>query len=173
MHGTRRTLYIATEDAKITLLSRLTTETASFPALLKLDLISRLLCLRDCGTNSSNCGQSGDEPMIIDFRIESQSYGYVNIDLIGAFLAGNVEFNYTGIMKDAARRGRDEKLIVIKEALDDWKLLERIQDAKHTIQQLIQNYQDSIVISNDLERYTEGVCLNISNLTRDVEKLEV
>ena len=56
-HGTKKTIYIATMDCHLVLLSNLTKDTANNNALLQLDLISRILCLRDCATNSSNCAK--------------------------------------------------------------------------------------------------------------------
>ena len=72
-HGTKKTIYIATKDCHLVLLSNLTKDTANNNALLQLDLISRILCLRDCATNSSNCGQVCETAMIVDFRIEKQT----------------------------------------------------------------------------------------------------
>ena len=84
-HGAKRTIYIATKDCHLVLLSSLTKDTANNTALLQLDLISRILCLRDCTTNSSNCGQVGEKAMIVDFRIEKQSWGYAKPDILTKF----------------------------------------------------------------------------------------
>jgi hypothetical protein len=69
-HGSKRPLYIATKDCSLLLLSHMTKESANFKALVQLDSISRILCLSDCATNTSNCGQVDGKPMIVDFRIE-------------------------------------------------------------------------------------------------------
>jgi len=84
-HGTKKTIYIATKDCHLVLLSNLTKDTADNNALLQLDLISRILCLRDCATNSSNCGQFGERAIIVDFRIEKQSWGYFKEDILDKF----------------------------------------------------------------------------------------
>ena len=60
-------------DCHLVLLSNLTKDTANNNDLLRLDLISRILCINDCATNSLNCGQVGEKAMIVDFRIEKQS----------------------------------------------------------------------------------------------------
>ncbi|KAJ3000899.1 hypothetical protein HDV02_002362 [Globomyces sp. JEL0801] len=93
-HGIK-TIYIATKDCHLVLLSNLTKDTANNNALLQLDLISRILCLHDCATNSSNCGQVGDTAMIVDFRIEKQSWGYIKADILDKFYEGNSEFHYS------------------------------------------------------------------------------
>jgi hypothetical protein len=100
-HGSKKALYIATQDCHLTLLSQLTKETANRNGLLQLDLISRILCLRDCVSNSSNCGQFQGKPMIVDFRIETQPYGYAKPNIVEMSLQGNGEFQYTGLMADA------------------------------------------------------------------------
>ena len=105
-HGTKKTLYIATKDCRLVLLSRLTKESANNKALLQLDLISRILCLRDCATNGSNCGQVDGRPMIVDFRIETQSGGYVKSDILDGFYHGNGEFNYSGLMAKSRKSWR-------------------------------------------------------------------
>jgi len=88
-HGAKKTIYIATKDCHLVLLSNLTKDTANNNALLQLDLISRILCLRDCATNSSNCGQVGETAMIFDFRIEKQLWSYVKADILEKFYEGN------------------------------------------------------------------------------------
>ncbi|EGF82390.1 hypothetical protein BATDEDRAFT_86618 [Batrachochytrium dendrobatidis JAM81] len=60
-YGTKKTIYIATKDCHLVLLSSLTKDTTNKAALLQLDLISRILCLGDCTTNSSNFGQVGEK----------------------------------------------------------------------------------------------------------------
>jgi hypothetical protein len=101
-HGSTLTIYIATKDCHIRLLSQLTKESANIKALVQLDLISRVLCLRDCASKTSNCGQvANGKPMIIDFRIEKQSGGYAKPDILESFYRGNGEFNYSGLMEHA------------------------------------------------------------------------
>jgi hypothetical protein len=92
-HSSKMIIYVATKDCHITLLSQLTKDTMNTKALVQLDLISRILCLRDCATNSSTCGQVDGKPMIVDFRIEKQSGGYFKSDILNMFYQGNGEFN--------------------------------------------------------------------------------
>ncbi len=66
-------LMIATKECNLVLLSNLNSKLTSLKALIQLDLISRILCLSDSAANYLNCGQVGDKPMIIGFRIENQS----------------------------------------------------------------------------------------------------
>jgi hypothetical protein len=93
-HGSKMTIYIATKDCHLTLLSQLTKDTMNTNALVRLNFISRILCLCDCATNSSNCGQVDGKPIIVDFRIEKQSGGYFKSDIFNKFYQGNEEFNY-------------------------------------------------------------------------------
>ena len=156
-HGTKRTLYIATKEVSIKLLSHLTQETFTTKALIQLDLISRILCLRDCTTNGSNCGQVGDHPMIIDFRIEKQSNGYYKTDILDGFYGGNGEFNYIGLMKTATSLARDEKLEILKQSLKEWNLIPKIDTMKLEIDQLVTDYQDKMTFENDLALYVENI----------------
>jgi hypothetical protein len=112
--GTKKTIYIATMDCHLALLSQLTKDTANNNALLQLDLISRILCLSDCATNSSNCGQVDGKAMIVDFRIEKQSLGYAKEDILDKFYEGNSEFHYTGLMEVAMKTPNAVKKDIIK-----------------------------------------------------------
>lgn len=81
----KTTIYIATKDCHLALLSELKKETANMKTMIQIDLICRILCLRDCSTNSHNYGQVNGEPMIVDFRIENHSDGYFKSDLFDKF----------------------------------------------------------------------------------------
>lgn len=111
----QRTIYIATQECHLVLLSKLTTETANNNALLQLDLISRILCLSDCTTNTSNCGQVGQSAMIVNFRINPRQ-GYVNLDILDRFYKGNSEYKYAGLMEIALKTSDPAKLVIMKES---------------------------------------------------------
>jgi hypothetical protein len=152
-HGTKKTIYIATMDCHLALLSQLTKDTANNNALLQLDLISRILCLRDCATNSSNCGQVGEKAMIVDFRIEKQSWGYAKADILDKFYEGNSEFHYTGLMEVAVKTPNAVKKDIMKKSLQDWKLLESIERAELEIDGLVQRCGGKMRFENDLQQY--------------------
>ncbi len=113
-HGTKKTVYIATMECHLVFLSNLTKDTANNSAILQLDLISRILCIHDCATNASNCGQVDGKAMIVDFLIESQSSGYVKVNILDKFYEGNSEFNYTGLMEAAVKSQNVVKKDIIK-----------------------------------------------------------
>jgi hypothetical protein len=156
-HGTKRTIYIATKDCHLVLLSSLTKDTANNTALLQLDLISRILCLRDCATNSSNCGQVGEKAMIVDFRIEKQSHGYAKPGILDKFYEGNSEFNYSGLMAAAVKTPNEVKLDVVKKSLQEWKLLDSIERAELEIDALVQKCDGKMQFENDLRKYVEDL----------------
>ncbi len=156
-HGTTRTIYIATKDCKLQPLSKLTSANVNLNSLLQLDLISRILCLRDCTTNSSNCGLYGDSPMIVDFRIEKPSHGYLKPDIVEKFIEGNHEFHYTGLMADAVRLPRDEKLLILKKSMETWNLLDNVDKTWLEVNQLVQKIATKIQVDDDLERYVKDV----------------
>ena len=118
------------------MLSDLKAENANLRALLQLDLISRILCLRDCVTNSSNCGQLGENPIIVDFRIES-STSYFKRDILGDFHKGHGEFNYIGLMSDPVRSSTEVKLSVLHESLQKWNLNENLSKVEAEVDELI------------------------------------
>jgi hypothetical protein len=99
---------------------KLTKDTMNTKALVQLDLISRIHCLRDCATNSSNCDQVDGMPMIVDFRIEKQSGGYFKSDILYKFYEG---FNYVGMMATAVGIPQEQKSLILRESLQEWKLL--------------------------------------------------
>jgi hypothetical protein len=136
-HNTKKTIYIATVDCHLVLLSNLTKDTANNNVLLQLDLISRILCLRDCATNSSNCGQVGDKAMIVDFLIEKQSC-YSKENILDKLYEGNGEFNYTGLMQVAVKASNAVKKDIMKKSLQDWNLSENIERAKLDIDGLVE-----------------------------------
>ena len=164
-HGTNMTIYIATKDCGLTLLSKLTRETANTKALVQLDLISRILCLRDCATNSSNCGQVKDKPMIVDFRIDNQR-GYVKPDLLEKFYQGNGEFNYLGWMREAVGIPQEEKLRILKESVQAWNLLENIDIAMSEIEKLIQEIAATLRVNSDLDQYIRDIKETIKILSQ-------
>eukprot|EP00158_Paraphelidium_tribonemae_P001292 Partr_v1_DN24211_c1_g1_i1_m36608 putative NA len=156
VHGTKRTVYIATEDAGLILLSRLSTETANTAALLKIDLISRILCLDDCSTNTSNCGQVGDQPMIVDFRIESRQ-GYFKADILERIMGGNSEYNFLNLMRDAVESTNEVKLQFAKEALDEWDLPDRMNQAESKTAAFVQEFGSVMTFEGDLQQYVKDI----------------
>ncbi|KAJ3416582.1 hypothetical protein HDV05_000864 [Chytridiales sp. JEL 0842] len=167
-HGSKKTIYIATKECHLILLSQVTESSANPRSLVQLDLISRILCLRDCTTNSSNCGQLADgKPMIIDFRIEKQSGGYVKSDILEKFYEGNGEFNYTSGVMAAAVHGvpQHEKLNIVKESLDEWRLVENINETEAEVNVFISKIGGKVEIErNDLQVYIGDVRKSVAIL---------
>jgi len=163
-HGTKKTIYIATEDCELILLSDLTKETADMNALLQLDLISRILCLSDCTTNSSNCGQVGDKAMIVDFRIVKQFNGYAPRSIMDEFYNGFNAIKYTGWMKEATGTSNDVKLDIMIRSLLEWKLLECIDRAELEINELVKRYKGELIFDDDLENYVQDIKATIAVL---------
>lgn len=122
-----------------------------------MDLISRILSLRDCTTNTSNCGQVGSAAMIIDFRIEKQSHGYAKPDTLDKFYEGNSEFNYSGLMATAVKTPHAVKFDILKRSLEEWDLLLNIEKAEIEINRLVKSYWDKILFDDDLERYVKDI----------------
>ena len=139
----------------------------STKALVQLDLISRILCLRDCATNPSNCGQVNDKPMIVDFRIEKQSGGYVKSDILNKFCQGNGEFNYSGLMAEAIGIPQEEKLCILRDSLKEWNLVEMIDKTALEIQPLIQKIVTRVTLDDDLQRYVADVKKTIEILLQE------
>ncbi|KAJ2987935.1 hypothetical protein HDV02_005878, partial [Globomyces sp. JEL0801] len=135
-------------------------------ALLQLDLISRILCLRDCTTNSSNCGQVGETAMIVDFRIEKQSRGYVKADILDKFFEGISEFHYSGLMATAIKVPYAVKLDVMKKSLQEWKLLESIEWAESEINGLVKRYGGKMRFEDDLQQYVTDLMTTLKVLLK-------
>ena len=156
-HGSKITIYIATKDCHLTLLSQLTKDTMNTKALVQLDLISRILCLRDCATNSSNCGQLNGKPMIVDFRIEKQSGGYFKSDILNKFYQGNGEFNYSGFMAEAVGIPPEQKSLFLIDSLQEWNLIEMIDETALEMYPVIQKIVTRVQVDDDLLRYVQDV----------------
>ncbi|KAI9353769.1 hypothetical protein BDR26DRAFT_947644 [Obelidium mucronatum] len=148
------TVCIATKDCHLTLLSHLTKDTVNTKALVQLDLISRILCLCDCTTNSSNCGQLNGKPMIVDFCIKHQSGGYFKSDIYQE----NTEFNYSELMAEAVGIPQEQRFLIVKGSLEEWNLVEVINETALEMHQMI---LDIIVtkdkVDDDLERCIRDV----------------
>jgi hypothetical protein len=166
--GSKMSVYFASTECPITLLSKLYLDTYNLTALIQLDLISRILCIQDSTSNPDNCGQVGDKPMIIDFRIQSQN-SYVKSDILQRFYAGNGEFNYTGLMAQTIQLSQNEKLQILKQSLNDWNLLENISIVKQDVDQLISRNSSLINFINDLEKYTSDIKETVQVLMRSCE----
>ena len=165
-HGTKKTIYIATKDCHLILLSKLTKDTANNNALLQLDLISNILCLCDCATNSSNCGQVGEGAMIVDFRIEKQSFGYFKADILDNFYKGNSEFHYSGLMATALKAPHAVKMDIMKKSLKEWTLLESIEWAESEINELVKRCSGKMRFEDDLQQYVKDVKATVQVLIK-------
>ena len=161
-HGSKMTIYIATKDCHLKLLSQLTKDTMNTKALVQLDLISRILCLRDCTTNSSNCGQVNYKPMIVDFRIEKQSGGYIKSDILNKFYQGNGESNYSGLMAEAVGIPQEQKSLFLIDSLQEWNLVEMIDEIVLKMHPLTQKIGTKLKFDDDLQR-CEGDNQNPAN----------
>jgi hypothetical protein len=126
-------------------------------ALVQLDVISGILCLYDITTNSSNCGQVGDQPIIVDFEIETQAGGYVKLKILHGFYQGNGEYKYSGLMATAVGIPEQEKVDILKTSLLDWDLLDTFDKTLLDMTALVQNCGGTIKFTDDLERYTRDV----------------
>jgi hypothetical protein len=153
-NGTKKTIYIATMDCYLVLLSNLTKDKANQNALLQLDLISRILLL-DCATNFSNCGQVDGKAMLVDFRIDKQSLGYSKEDILDKFYERNSEFHYTGLMEAAVKTPNVLKKITMKKSLKKWKLLKSIERAELEIDGLVKRCDEELNFENDLQQYVQ------------------
>lgn len=162
--GSKKTIYIVTKDCHLVLLSKLTNDTANINALLQIDLISRILCLGDCATNSSNCGQVDEKPMIVDFRIQKRPNGYAIPEIMDKFYKGNSEFQYFGLMKDAVNTCDAVKLKIVKESLQEWNLLEKIDRVEAEMREFLTVSDGKINFENDLEQYVKDLKASISVL---------
>jgi hypothetical protein len=161
--GTKKTVYIATEECDLVLLSELTIDTANNDALLQLDLISRILCLRDCTTNPTNCGQVGKNAMIVDFRIEKQQ-NYVDLEILADFHKGNGRFIYGGLMATAVNMPPAAKMDGMKKSLQAWKLLESIELAESEIAKWVESCRGKMRFEDDLQLYVKGIKANVEVL---------
>eukprot|EP00842_Homolaphlyctis_polyrhiza_P001644 jgi/Hompol1/2480/HPOL_006010-RA len=168
MHGTKRTVYIATKDANLTLLEHLDPSTASLTALLAMDLISRILCLSDCCDNTTNCGLVGDKPMIIDFRINPRNGGYSKPNILELFLSGNGEYNYLGLMRDAMKLSDEIKRGVVMQSLQAWDLLNNIDRAHSEIARFVERYRDIVSFTDTLSQYVSDIKSTVKVLQRHV-----
>lgn len=171
IHGQRRTIYIATEDASFTQLIDLTEETADFKALLLLDLIARILCLSDCTTNETNCGQSAGEPVIVDFRILERE-DYSKSDVLQRFVNGNKEYNYTNLMMRATSVNKELKISIATEALALWSLLDNIKYAETETRAVMTRIKGDDG-DPELIRYVEGVSRTVKCLLQDLKNSSV
>ncbi|KAI8901571.1 hypothetical protein BC833DRAFT_614098 [Globomyces pollinis-pini] len=60
-----------------------------------------------------------DNPMIVDFRIKKQIGIYFKSDILDKFYQGNGEFNYSGLMVEAVRIPQDQKLLILRNSLQE------------------------------------------------------
>ena len=162
-----KTLYIATEEVdikfykpeyKVSFTSQEKTE------LIKLDLISRILCITDSTTNSGNFGYdvANNKAYIIDFGTNEQ-VSYYTKDLIKDFYSGNKTYNYTGPMKEVVSVSNNEKDRVIKEVCRN--LQQCINDAKLFMLDLMNNNINVIINSKEvLEKYVTELSQTINDI---------
>eukprot|EP01041_Mallomonas_annulata_P011197 gene11197-23388_t len=153
---TKKTLYIATKYCDLVMLKDLTPETANTRALLQLDLLGRILVLKDCTTNWANCGQVDDRPMIVDFQvvpskwIRQRIFSFYKPDLLKEFLSGDIE--YPGQMKSAT-----------------WDLLTTVDKAFEEITEFVSTRGNGLhFIEEDLQFFVGEIKKTIRKLEQDV-----
>ncbi len=162
----KKSLYIATKECHLVPLSKLSNESMNIKALVQLDLISRILCLQDCTTNSSNCGLVGDRPMIVDFGIETRSHGYFKSEILNGFFQGKGDFEYSGIMETVVGIPEREKRDILKASLREWILLENIEKTLLEVNAFVRKFANSIALTDDLERYAQDVTATVEILAQ-------
>ena len=160
--GSNRTIYIATEHIEFTDLDKLGMSYSHFQPLLELDLISRILCLTDCTTNNSNCGLNGQNPAIIDFRIEAQS-DYAKPDILDRYLSGNGEYNYSGLMGCAIALSDNDKIDLLKSFINTRNPRAHITEAQQYVSHLISEMV-GLISCSDFDLYLTGISLTLSAL---------
>ncbi|KAJ2999562.1 hypothetical protein HDV02_002527 [Globomyces sp. JEL0801] len=116
--------------------------------------------------NSSNCGQVNDKPMIVDFRIKKQTGGYFKSDILDKFYQGNGEFNYSGLMAEAVRIPQDQKLLILRNSLQEWNLAEMIDKTALVMHPMIQKIVTKVKVDDDLQRYIHDVKETIKILSQ-------
>eukprot|EP00128_Syssomonas_multiformis_P018239 Colp12_sorted_trinity150504_noHs@30848 len=171
LHTSKKVVYIATKDvgteeAGLVLLSDImdtAVDSVKTTALLQLDLVSRLLCLRDCATNSSNCGLVGAKPVIVDFRILTQPFGYTKPKIVDGYMQGNGEFSYLGCMGVATSTSKQVKRDVALLSLAEWNLTVNIPKALAEVEAFVT--ENKFITSTDLRRYAEDVRQNAEILS--------
>jgi hypothetical protein len=95
--------------------------------------------------------------MIVDFRIEKQSWGYTKPDLLAKFCEGNGEFHYSGLMEAAVKTPNAVKMDIIKKSLQEWKLLESIERAELEIAGFVKRCDGKIQFEDDLHNYVKDL----------------
>jgi hypothetical protein len=122
------------------------------------------LCLRDCTTNTSNFGQVNGKAVIVDFRVEKQPRGYLKEDILDEYSEGKSEYQYSGMMKEAIKTPNDAKKAVMKQSLQDWKLMEMIDRAEMEIVEFVRKCDGTIEFEDDLKRYVQDIKATVQDL---------
>jgi len=159
-----RAFYVATRECPFSPLSTLTLESSSLRSLVQLDLIWRVLCLRDCTTNSSSCGLADGRPVIVDFRITTENEIYSEPDIVDSFFAGNGEYNYAGLMKAAMAIPNDQKKTIMHQSLHEWNLVANMDKTALELDEIHRKIDFNNGFHDDLDVY-------IGSLKRTIQTL--
>jgi hypothetical protein len=105
--------------------------------------------------------------MIVDFRIEKQSGGYIKADILEKFYEGNSEFHYSGLMATAVVETPPAvKMDIMRKSLHEWKLLESIEWAESEITGLVKKCGGKMRFEDDLQQYVKDLKATVEVLMR-------
>ena len=163
-----RMVYICTKGVDIVLLgslANLPNNSINYPALVEIDLISRILCLSDKTTQTSNVGLVNNEAMIIDFRINSRTT-FVQSDIVSKYFNSEYNFKDDSLMNIAMNISEKDKITIAKNSLSKWNLLTKLYEVLKEFKEAMENVLKSVrfVEDIDIDLYVQGVARNIALL---------
>ncbi|EFO98270.1 hypothetical protein CRE_15327 [Caenorhabditis remanei] len=162
---TKKALYIATEQIIFTLGKKL--RTVNTKAVVLIDFLQFVLHLSDIGSNGGNFGQTAEgNPIIVDFWvITKESYEYSNTE-IDEFWNVSHHCDSRMIADVLKKQTSVERKNIIKEAVEEWSLIEKLDEAKSAVEKLVNRNGGRLEISGDLIRYARDVKLNVQKLIK-------
>lgn len=178
--GTDRHVFIVTKEvAGLVLLGELGTDGVSINAILKLHLLTRILSL--IYNDVTDSGMFGEEPKIIGFRIDEQ-YDYYQPKLFEEFVAGKLEHDYCYPMPVSSESppkswmayamnssSRCDKLDILKNALLEWQLLEKLDMTMQEFDNFKTEYKGKVLFND--ERDNDDFCKYVKGVKKTVETL--
>jgi hypothetical protein len=85
------------------------------------------------------------------------------------FYQGNEEFNYGGLMATAVGILQEQKSLILRDSLQEWKLVEMIDEIAMEMHP-IKKISTKVTVDDDLERYVQDVKETIKILLQDKKK---
>uniref|UniRef100_A0A1I7TNL3 Clathrin-link domain-containing protein n=1 Tax=Caenorhabditis tropicalis TaxID=1561998 RepID=A0A1I7TNL3_9PELO len=163
----KKALYIATAEMELKLAKELTAKNANPSAMLIVHFLQVLFRLEDIGTNGGNFGQSDKgEAVIIDFWVTPKDDYTLSDQQVAEFWENTGNCNSRIILKVLESLTRDQRKLIIQQAIKGWDFQNRLDEARVSVEQFVSRNGEKLAVSGDLCKYIRDIQYNFQQMLK-------